>query len=153
MPSDKFKRLAFAPEIDDVILTLLKMYNPDSPIVIQYADNLKDIISNGEVYEGHPFDSVLPGETEELSNGSLQISNVSQTIMKFIRQIDTPAKVDLKLILASTPNVIEKEYLNLELHDVDGDIESIGGTLRYSDLRLESFPYYSFGPTQFPGLF
>ena len=154
MPSTRFIRSAFAPETAEVWIPLVTIQHSTLSEPIRVANNLEDITSNGNLFKGCPFEPVFPGDTDDGPPGAkLRISNVSQEIVKVVREIDTPASVDLQLVLASDPDTIEAEYNGLELRDVTGDAGYIEGILGHDDLRLEPFPYEGFSPTYFPGLF
>ena len=154
MPSTRFINSAYSPETNDVWLVLIVINHVSLSTPIRIVNNLDDIESNGNTYKGCPFDITLPSSTEEGQSGAkIRVNNVSQELVKDIRTIDTAATVDIQIIAASFPNIIETEYLGLELRSVTGDVDFIEGTLVFDNLLLESFPSHSFSPSYFLSLF
>ena len=154
MPSNAFRTSAFSPEVDDIWIILLTITHANLSDSIRVANNLEPIISNSATYNACPFDIKLPNDLDEgVPGATLRINNVSQDVVIAVREIDTPAIVNIQIVLASNPDLVEIEYLGLELRNVRGDAGSIEGVLGYDDLLLEAFPIGSFGPSYFPGLF
>ena len=154
MASTKYTELAFLHNTKEIWIALLTIKHPTFAEDIRIANNLDDINSNGLTYLGCPFDITLPSSTEEGQSGAkLRVNNVSQDLVKFVRTIDTAAIVDIQIILASSPDVIEAEYSGLELRQVTGDVGYIEGTLSHDNLLLETFPSHSFSPSYFSNLF
>ena len=154
MTSSKYTELSFLHNTEEVWIALLTIRHPTLAENVNIANNLDEIVSNGITYLGCPFDITLPSNTEEGQSGAkLRVNNVSQDLVKYVRTITTAAIVDIQIILASSPNVIEARYSGLELRQVTGDVGYIEGTLSHDNLLLETFPSHSFSPSYFSNLF
>ena len=154
MTSSKYTELSFLHNTEEVWIALLTIRHPTLAENVNIANNLDEIVSNGITYLGCPFDITLPSNTEEGQSGAkLRVNNVSQDLVKYVRTINTAAIVDIQIILASSPNVVEARYSGLELRQVTGDVGYIEGTLSHDNLLLETFPSHSFSPSYFSNLF
>ena len=154
MVSNTLRESAYSQESDDVWLVCATISHDDLTEDINVVNDLQDIVSNGVTYIACPFEIAFPADTDEgPPNARVRIDNVSQDVVKAVREINTPAEVSFRLVLASDPDTAEIEYTGLSLRDVTANLATVEGTLGLDDLRLEAFGVYSFGPTYFPGLF
>ena len=155
--SNVFKTAASAQETGEVLVALVTITHAlilGGPL--RLVQNLQDLTSNGNVYTAFPFQIRLPDDTDEgIPQVSLTIDSVDRSIMAAIRSLpptSAPA-VQVDLVLASQPNVVELSVQNLTLRNVRGDALQIEGDLRMDEEDLAMFPKDAFTPQNFPGMF
>jgi hypothetical protein len=118
------------------------------------VNNNVNITSGGSVYTAYPFEAVLPDDKEEKEPAAeIRIDNVDRSLMDEIRSIQSPPTITISVILASSPNTIEWGPLDMETRGVTYDAQTIIISLAYSAFTQEPFPYLTFDPVNFPGMF
>ena len=123
---------------------------------LRVVNDLQDFVSNGQTYSAFPFQVTLPADGEEgRPSVRLVLDNVDRSMIAAIRGIppSSPPTVQVDLVLASQPDVIEISFPNLTLRNVDYDQFVIEGDLALDEDDREPIPYQSFTPQLFPGLF
>lgn len=124
----------------------------------EYSDQVNIIYgtrSNGKTYIYAGFEAALLND----ENGSapqvqMTLPNASRTLIEAIEQMGSgPIQVDMQLVFAETPDVVEIEYKGLELTEITYDESTISGTLSMDLLFAEPFPFRSFTPQEFPFMF
>lgn len=123
---------------------------------LRLVNDLQDFVSDGVTYTALPFQITLPSAGEEgRPSVRLVVDNVDRSMVAAIRGIppgSTPT-VQIDLVLASQPDVIELSFPSLSLRNVDYDQFVIEGTLALDEDDREPIPFMSFTPQLFPGLF
>ncbi|WP_100962635.1 DUF1833 family protein [Bosea sp. FBZP-16] len=110
--------------------------------------------SRGQSYIFLPMNFALPDETDGgVPAMRLTIDNVGRELINLLRSTSTPALVAMELVLASAPDAVEIAMPQFELVSADYDAEQVTLTLALNGLATEPFPYGSFSPATFPGLF
>lgn len=110
--------------------------------------------SRGQSYIFLPMNFALPDETDGgVPAMRLTIDNVGLELIGLLRSTSTPALVAMELVLASAPDDVEIAMPQFELVSADYDAEQVTLTLALNGLATEPFPYGSFSPATFPGLF
>ena len=168
-------RAMFSPESDDVLVTLITI-KADASIGlyenIRFADNftgrLASQTTDAEVIYGvtstisgssleYPFipmELSLPtDENTSAARCSITIHDVTKILLPSLRQIIGAPEVELHLVLASTPNVLEASYVGFRLSNITYNANTITAELNMPSLEVEPFPAHSFTPAYFPGLF
>lgn len=168
-------RAMFSPESDDVLITLITIKADNSIGLydnIRFADNftgrLASLTTDEEVIYGvtssvsgssleYPFipmELALPtDENTSAARCSITIHDVTKIILPSLRQLVGAPEVELHLVLASTPNVLEASYVGFRLSNISYNANSITAELNMPSLEVEPFPAHSFTPAYFPGLF
>jgi hypothetical protein len=160
-----FREAVYRPETGEVPVVLITLDHPDllDPIRVS-TDNadtfvvgertVRGTISNGNNFAYCPVRITLPDDSEEtISEASLEIDNVERSIMAAIRALQAPPTITMQAVLASTPDVIEAQWLNFKLADVEADALVISGKLSLGNFLGEPYPGGSMLPSNFPGLF
>lgn len=165
----------FSVDSDDVLITLITI-KADASIGISndivFADNytgrLTSMTTDAEVIYGvtstvsgssveYPFIPVeisLPNDdNSSAARCSMTIHDVTRIVLPSLRSITGAPSVELKLVLSSTPNVLEASYIGFKLSNVSYNANSITAELNMPSLEVEPFPAHSFTPAYFPGLF
>lgn len=172
-------KAVFSPESDENLIMLITIYNPEneSQVLYRLADGFVDdpanpgkalrlstttdtqvvygVVSGGHEYTFLPIEVTLPNEDEsQAPRCSLTMHDVTQYLVPFIRtQLTGPAKVDLNLVLSSTPNVIEAAFSGFLITNVSYNASTVTAELTMVNYDREPFPQHSFSPLYFPGLF
>jgi len=110
--------------------------------------------SRGEEYRFLPMTLPLPDEKDDATPMvRLVLDNVGRELVNLLRSSTIPALFRIELVLASAPDDIEVELPLLEMVAADYDDGQITLTLTLNGLTTEPFPYLTFSPATFPGLF
>jgi hypothetical protein len=112
-------------------------------------------ISNGLKYYYTGFDASLAND-EDGAAPQVQVTmpNASRVIIEAIESMGAgPVTVDLQLVFADTPDVVELELNDMEMSDITYDETSISGVISRDLLFNEPFPFRSFTPKDYPFLF
>jgi len=152
--SDRALEAVMAQHTDEAFILLVEFSHPPTSEIYRAALNTENIVSNGEIYTATYFDVQLP----EISNKSPQgtqitIDNVDLRLIGLLRSITTPLQVTIRLVLASQPDVIEMEFTDLLLREVDWDESKITGRLVSDDPLNQAFPAHQYDPRSFQGIF
>lgn len=146
-----------AQQTGEVLLAICAISHPsilNGPLRV--VNDLKDFISSGLTYTAFPFQVTLPADVDQ-GRPSLRLilDNIDRQIVQAIRNIppSTPPTVQVDLVLASQPNIVEVSFPNLTLRSVDYDQYVVEGDLSLDEDDREPVPWASFSPQLFPGLF
>ena len=154
----------YAEHTDDYPIVLVTIQHPDFEDVLRLCssplERLNDdplsygTISNGETYIFVPISIQLPDDMDERAPGAkLSIENIDREATAFIRSVTTPGTVDLSLIMASTPDIIEVEFPTLDFRSFTLTQDDLTIEVGLDALEREPFPNAVFAPSGFPGLF
>ena len=149
-----FRQAIHAQETSEAFLVLIEIDHDSLSEPIRLSSDAVNTVSNGNTYVAYPFDLVLPDDPEEgVSKGRLIIDNVHRDIIQFVRNLPSAPKVTIRIVLASNPDVIEAEFPNFELVNIQYDALTVSGDLSIRSFMSEPYPGDSFTPSLFPGLF
>lgn len=126
-----------------IVLVTINPPTRDAPIMVT-SDSVPTI-SQGNVFEPFPFIVTLPDDVEGRSpQAQIRIDNTSEQIIAKLRGLTSPATVTVQVVRASDPDVIEREWTEIEWVSSDYDVGTITGSLAVNDLSTEEFPYVTF---------
>jgi len=152
--SAAFLEAVYAGRTDEVFLILLKIDHEDLASPIYIVNNTQNITSNAIEHIAFPFQLTMPDDVEDqLPAVSLTIDNVSRDVIQAVRELDSPPTVRIQVVLASSPDTIERGPYTLTLREVEYDQIAISGSLQPEDLLTEPAPVGVFSPGDYPGLF
>lgn len=152
--SQPTKQAIYDQETDEAFLVLLTLSHEDLASPIRVVNNGVDIVSNGDTFQGFPFDINLPSELEaEAPSAKITIDNVDQQMIVAIQSISSAPAIKLELVRSGDTDTIEAVFDNFKLTSIEYNAESISGTLTIEDFVLEPYPNALFSPANFPGLF
>lgn len=144
---------AFAQETDEVWLTLLTIEHKSLPEPLRFVNNWESITSRGELYIAFPFEIELPEQDPESSGEArIRFDNIDRQIVQTVRSISDPPEITLEIILASQPSTIEASFSGLTLRNVEYDVNTVSGILRFEEIMAEPVSV-QMTPQRFPGLF
>lgn len=142
-----------AENTGEVWLTLLTISHSSLTQPIRVVNNNENITSNGELYVAWEFSLGLPGEDPENPSATrLTIGNIDPRIIKSLRAMATPPTVDIQVILASDPDLVELEFGGLVMRNATYDATQITGDLVFEEIMSEPVAT-TLTPVSFPGMF
>lgn len=101
-----------------------------------------------------PFTLVLPDEKDESPpQMRLIIDNLDRSMVELLRSTISPAKVKFYMVMSNALNTVELEGIDFDLTAVSYNAQTIDMTLTVDALATEPYPYGTFNPAQFGGLF
>lgn len=152
--SSRMRAALQAGQTAEVISLLLTLTHPSFVAPIRVTDNGEDLVAGEHTYQQFPFQIDLPSDSENTPSVRLSIDGIDRRIIQAIRETDgEPISVELSVVLAATPEVIESGPYLFKLRNVTFDASTVQGELRYEDIMNEPFPADSFSPSRFPGCF
>jgi hypothetical protein len=152
--SPRAMRSIMAEVTDEAFILLVTFWHPSNPDIFRACLNTEPIISNGNTFEPTYFEITLPETSDKAPQGcQLSIDNVDRRMVELLRSITDPVQVQLQLVLASQPNVIEMQIDDLVLREVTWDASRIEGTLSSEDPLNQMFPSHLYEPRTFPGIY
>jgi len=117
-------------------------------------DIVYGITSRGEDYTFLPLEITLPQEEEaQAPRCSIVIRDVTRYLTPVIRNITSPPKVKLELVLSSSPNTVEVSFDGFYVTNFTYNRDQVTCELQMVNYEREPFPMHSFSPKYFPGLF
>ncbi|QLH40842.1 MAG: DUF1833 family protein [Defluviicoccus sp.] len=134
-----------APETGVAWLVLLTLSHPELEQPLRFTSDGVATLSNGDTFTPFPFELTIPDDVEgRAPRAQLRIDNTSQDIIALLRGLTTPPTLDIRIVRAPTPDVVERSWSGLEWRTSTYDAGAITGTLGVDDLALEEFPYATF---------
>ncbi|RUS64866.1 hypothetical protein EGN72_02425 [Pseudorhodobacter sp. E13] len=156
---------------DGLFVVLLEITHPElagGPIRLS-TDNAERISTDPLVYGTRstwrganpvtqPFlwiiaSALLPSDQEDApAAAQIAVENLSSEMAALLRSFRTPATVNLAVVLAETPDLIEAEYLDLQLLSANITESEILLSISRDEIELEPFPPGRMTRNRFPGL-
>jgi len=130
--------------------------------VFSYSERLSEtstdvtygVISGGKKYTFLPLEITLPQEDEaQAPRCSIVIRDVTRYIVPVIRNLTSPPKVKLELVLTTSPDVVEVSFDGFYVTNFSYNRDQVTCDLQMVNYEREPFPVHSFSPKYFPGLF
>lgn len=143
-------------EAEVPVIMLLTVEHADlSPTIQRYARNTvgDDIVSNGNTFLGVPFDLDFVSDDEDAPVARLTAVNVDRELGIALEGLVTPAQCKIQVVLASTPDTIEREVPLLEMRNCHWDSSILSADLTQAPYAQEPWPKYRVQPRDFPSLF
>lgn len=145
----------YAENSDDPFLALFTLDHPDWVSPVYLVNNSESITSNGIIYEPFPIKISLPTDDgESIRKVELEFDNVSQELIDEIRTVtDNEISVDLQMVLASAPDIVEIEMLSMRIKSVSYNAQTIKASLFLDDFLNTELSCEKYTPTLYPGIF
>lgn len=151
-------------EIDKVFIVLVQLSHSDlvedifissDPTQTLPEAGVYGTISNGQEYIFLPFQIVLQEQSDNLlARAKIVFDNIDRAIMVAIRGAgNSKPIVNIKIIMASNPDHVERELPNLRLDNVKANAFTIEAELTPRIMQNEQFPFKTFNQAGFPGIF
>lgn len=98
--------------------------------------------------------TLLPSDLEDApASSTLVLENLDSDMVTLVRSISSPPLVNMGVVLAESPDVIEVEYLDLQIVSADIDAGEIVLSISRDEIEAEPFPSGRMTRESFPGLF
>lgn len=157
-----------ASSSDEIEVVLWHITHPDLDAPIRLSTDPTERLSveplrygtrsTWQTSDGDPFKFVLAGaqvpddKADTPAAARLVLANVDNKIAGLLRSFTTPALVDMALVLALTPDLVEMEALGMDLVSAEGSGDQVVLSLS-RDLRIaEPWPTGRMTRSRFPGL-
>lgn len=152
--SDRALASVMAQHTDEAFILLMTFTYAPTNEIYRCALNTENIVSNGNVFTATYFDIQLPESSNQAPQGcQITLDNVDMRLIGLLRGIAEPLKIVIQVVLASQPDVIEMEFTDLVLREVQWDASKINGRLVSEDPLNQAFPGHMYEPRTFPGIF
>ncbi len=152
--SDDARAEMFAQETGEVYIVLVTVSHDELDDPLRVCSDGADTVSRGDTFVAYPFNLELPSDEEGAPpRATISIDNVERSIAESLRTISSPATFLIEVVRAADPDTVEVAYDQFQLTNVKGDVFQISGDLTVEDMATEPFPYLTFSPARFPGLF
>lgn len=154
--SSAMRTALYAQQTGEVILAVCTISHPaitNGPLRV--VNDLQDLVSNGNTYAAFPFQVTLPEDTDDgRPRLRLVLDAVDQRVVQAIREIPpgTPPTVQVDLVFAARPDVIEVSFPSLRLRQVEYDQFVVESDVAVDEDDREPFPKDTFSPLLFPGV-
>lgn len=142
-----------------VFLVLLELSH-STISTIRLVNNTENITYGGQTYTTFPFSVALPpDDAESQYQARISIDNANRFLVQSARELSaTRERAKIKLIVVSdiSSGVANETLLtinDLEVVAISYTAEAMDITCRVESLLSESWPGYSFTPTNFPGIY
>lgn len=137
------------------IILLLKIEHDDLASPIRLARNTvgDDIASNGNVFTAVPFEFDYITDDDNAPTATLTVQNADRAVGLALESIVTPAECTLQIVLATSPDTIEREGLHFQLRNCQWDGWQVTGELSQAYFAQEPWPKWKITPRLFPSLF
>lgn len=97
--------------------------------------------------------TVLPGDADDApAAATLILENLDSEMVELVRSFTDPATVDVAVVLASSPDLVEAEWSELMIMSADITAGEITLSLSRDEIELEPFPAGRLTRNRFPGL-
>lgn len=141
-----------AQETGEAWLTLLSISHESMPEPLRFTSDTVDTLHAGNAYVPFPFSLSLPDNAEgRVPQARLTIDNTTTQIIAVMRVATTPPLVTIRIVRASDPDVVEKEYADIRMVGAQYDVQAITCRLEPAPLEAERVPFMRFD-RQFKGL-
>lgn len=153
---------------DEVEVVLFHITHPDlSEPVRLSTDNTERLSvdplrycthSTWQTDDGSPFLFVLASalvpddKADAPTTAKLFLANLDNSIASLLRSFTEPASVDMAVVLASSPDLVEMEALGMKLVSADGSGDQVSISLSRDPLTAEPWPSGKMTRSRFPGL-
>ena len=117
-------------------------------------DIVYGVVSNSNNFIFVPVELSLPTEEDNSApRCSLVIHDVTRYLTPIIRDITSPPKVLIQLVLTSSPSQVEASFSGFYISNITYNADTVTCELTMTDFAVEPFPCYTFTPQYFPGIF
>jgi hypothetical protein len=153
----------------ETIVVLAEFSHQDLRETIYVANNTRPIVSGGVTYHGIPFSFEIVTDSEQPPRGEIAVQNVAgwskaagdnpdaapvvPTISEMVLALGSPVNVDIKFVLASSPDTIEEEINGLQVRDLRADTIQVRGTLTSKQYDREPATKMRVRQEAFPGAY
>lgn len=154
-------------EIEAVLIEIL---HPDLEEPIRLSTDNADVIDEGQWLYGtrsswrgadpetEPYlwiiaSAIVPGDEEDApASAQIVLENLDARIVEILRSFTDLAEVNIAVVMAASPDVIEGEWIGLQLTSAEADDGEIVIQFDREEIEQELFPSGRMTRWRFPGL-
>ena len=155
----------------EIYAVLFEINHPDLPKPIRLStDNTERLSSDPLIYGTRstwrganpitdPYlwiiaSTLLPSDQDDApAAGTLVLENLDNEMVRLVRSFTNVATLHMAVVLASSPNLVEAEYTDMEILLADIDAGQIVLSFSREEIEMEPFPADRMTRNNFPGLF
>ncbi len=150
--STELKAQLFAQDSADPFLTLVTLTH--TTFTARLVNNGSDVVSNGFTFTAFPMTVRLPVDDGETSRDfSIEFDNVSLDLITNLRSVTGDIGVKIQLILASMPDVIQMEHVDLLVRSVNYNSQRVSALIVLDNFLTVEMTSERYTPSNFPGMF
>lgn len=155
MPTDNFYNEIFASNSGNPVLSLIRVEIDGQ--YEYYVNNNEAITSNAsgvsQTYQPAAFSIALPEDTQEgTPSATLDLDAADIQVVRKLRQANNRIILDLWVVVADNPNVVERGPYNYQSTEVSINETRISLRLEAEPILDIEIPGKRYTPTTFPGL-
>lgn len=118
------------------------------------SDLVYGVVSRSNNFIFVPVELSLPSEEDNSApKCNLVIHDVTRYLTPIIRDISSPPRVLIELVLTSSPDTVEASFPSFYISNITYNADTVSCELTMTDFAVEPFPCYTFTPQYFPGIF
>lgn len=139
---------------DDLAEPILLSTDPTERIDETVSEVVYGTTSRGDDYLFFPCSLKLPDDTDQ-GPGRLQktFDNIGRDMIATIRSIQGRATLNVEVVMSDDVDTVEYQWPEFEVTNFDYDVLKVVMSAVMETLENESFPWGSYTPSAFPGLF
>jgi hypothetical protein len=156
MPSARFIEAIAAQNTSEQAVVLVTVTHSSFGGPLRWCTGGADIVSRGFTFAARPMTPAPPGESADgrPSAAKLIVDNLDPDAVGAFRTISAGRpKVLIEVVLAATPDVVEKTWPGLQIVASRPTIDSIECDIAERDDGEEIWPLQAFTPGNTPALF
>lgn len=154
MVTSTFRDELFASETGDGLLDLITIDHTDLTSPYRFCNDVVDVTSRGNTYQGFPFTIQLPDEANgELPIAELSIDNVDRIIVDTIRSVTGDVILTYELVMFNDPETVEIGPYEFRIQSVSYNASTITARLQFEQALDRKFPRFAYDPSVAPALF
>ena len=159
---------AFAQETSEREVCLLTVTHPkwtepvrlstDATEFLRYADDGSPVFgtkSRGMEFLYLPMQPVLPDSHDEQPPAArVSMDDVAQLVSPYLRTVDDQIpRVTVEVVLASSPDIVDQVWPELDLKHSGGDVQRVEAQLELDTGVDDAVPWFRFSPAFFWNLY
>lgn len=149
-----FKKTIASVATKNVVLFLLKIDHEQWGEPFYFVNNTESITSNGIEYVPYNFEIGLSKATTDTpSQSNLVIEDIDRIVTAKVRAVTSAPTVTFSIILANTPNQIEKGPYEASMTQLSFAESIITSVLKRASILQNSLSGFSISPEYFPAFF
>lgn len=155
----------------EIRAVLFEISHPDLPKPIRLSTDNAERLSVDPLYYGtrstwrganpitDPYlwivaSALLPSDKEDApAGGMVALENLDREMVRLVRSYTGMATICMAVVLASSPDLLEAEYTDMEIVSADIDAGEIVLTFSREEIEMEPFPEGRMTRNNAPGLF
>ncbi|WP_320194745.1 hypothetical protein RMR10_010260 [Agrobacterium rosae] len=155
---------------DEIYAALFEIEHPELEKPIRLSTDNTERLSSDPLYYGtrstwrganpitDPYlwvvaNTLLPSDLEDApAAATLVLENLDHEMVNVVLSFTTPATIHMAVVLASSPNLVEAQFTDLQITSADIDAGEISLSISREEIESESVPGGRMTSRTFPGL-